>query len=439
MLARTRWQAGHQGHAARRAPIRRPLGVSRVRRQSARCRPPEAQDAEKIIPFAPTNVLVVRGSTDEIETIKSIVAKLDQKPSQNRAGIHVYYLENADAETLAKTMNEILTGIKTQAAAPGAPAAARGAPKVQAQTMEGVSITADKPTNSLVINSTPEEYETVKGIIKQLDIKRKQVYVEALILELSMDATKKLGTSLQAAAEAGSDGAVFTRSGLNTDNLTVDPTNPLASAINGILLGGLFNPITINGPDGTPITVPALSVLIDLSKTNTDVNILSAPRLLTSDNEEAEIVVGSNVPIITSRLTNAVGTATADNTGLATSVAVERKDVALTLRFTPQITEGDLVRLNVYQEITNIADSNSNVGDPTQVGPTFTKRLIRNTVLAENGRTVVLGGLIDSNVQREDHQGAAAGGYPPARLAVQIQDLHKSQNQSPGLYHPAYH
>jgi general secretion pathway protein D len=112
---------------------------------------------------------------------------------------------------------------------------------------------------------------------------------------------------------------------------------------------------------------------------------------LTSDNEEAEIIVGSNVPIITSRLTDTGGT------GLAQSVAVERKDVALTLRFTPQITEGNLVRLNVLQEITDLATTS--VGDPNQVGPTLTKRLVRNTVVAENGRTIVLGGLIGNNVQ----------------------------------------
>ena len=118
---------------------------------------------------------------------------------------------------------------------------------------------------------------------------------------------------------------------------------------------------------------------------------------MTSDNEEAEILVGSNVPIITSRLTNAVGTATEATSGLATSVSVERKDVALTLKITPQITEGSRVRLKVDQEITDLAATS--VGDVNQVGPTFTKRLLKNTVLAEDGKTIVLGGLISNNVQ----------------------------------------
>ncbi len=345
----------------------------------------------KVIAYPPTNVLVVMANDDDIKTVRSIVARLDLKPNQKRAGIQVYYLENADAETLAKTLNEIITGIKASTGGAHARVAA-----AQKQSLKGVSITADKPTNSLIINSTPEEYVTVRNIIKKLDIKRKQVYVEALILEVSMDATRKLGVSLQGAVTTSSDGAVFARSGLNTDNITVDPANPLASAVKGILLGGIFNPMTIVGPDGTDVTVPALSVLIDLSKTDSGINILSAPQLLTSDNEEAEIIVGSNVPIITSRLTNAVGSGAS---GLASSVTVERKDVALTLRFTPQITEGNLVRLKVYQEITNLAASS--VGNVDNVGPSFTKRLIRNTVLVANGHTVVLGGLIDSNVQHK--------------------------------------
>ena len=160
------------------------------------------------------------------------------------------------------------------------------------------------------------------------------------------------------------------------------------------MMGGLFNTITVTDPNDSSktITVPALSALINLSKTDGDVNILSAPRLLTSDNEEAEIIVGSNVPIITNRLTDAGGSS------LAQSVSVERKDVALTLRLTPQIIQDNLVRLNVYQEITDLASAN--VGNVNDVGPTLTKRLLRNTVLAENGRTVALGGLIKSDVQQ---------------------------------------
>ncbi|MHB1397105.1 MAG: type II secretion system secretin GspD [Trichloromonadaceae bacterium] len=359
---------------------------------------PQAGGAQlsKVLPFARTNALVVMATLEDMETVRRLVADLDTRPSQERSNINVYYLENADAETLAKTLNEILTGIKaqTQGRTAGRPAQAAAVPNPAAPlSNEPVSITADKPTNSLIINATPEDLTTIKGIISQLDIKRKQVFVEALILELSMNATQSLGAALQGAIGIGDDSAVFGLSNQpeNSGIGSVSSGNILSTAVQGILLGGFFNIIDITLPDGTTRKVPALSALIDLSKTDTDVNILSAPRLLTSDNEEAEIIVGQNVPIITQRLTGATGT---DN--LSQSVSVERKDVALTLRFTPQVTEGNLVRLNVYQEITNLVEDQA-PEITTSIGPTFTKRLVRNTVLAESGRTVVLGGLIGTS------------------------------------------
>ncbi len=380
-----------------------------------RGKPSSMPDAAKVIAYRPTNVLVVMANDDDIKIIRSIVARLDQKPNQTRASIQVYYLENADAETLAKTLNEIITGVKagTGIAARALGNRARAAVADQQQSLEGVSITADKPTNSLIINSTPEEYDVVRNIIRKLDIKRKQVYVEALILELSMDATEQLGASLQGAVATGGNSLVFGTSNLNTGQATLSDLSSgglLRKTINGILLGGLFSPIIINGPEGTPITVPALSALINLSKSDSDVNILSAPSLLTSDNEEAEILVGSNVPIITSVLTTAVGASTASNSGLAQNSTVERKDVALVLKITPQITAGNLVRLKVDQEITDLAATN--VGNVDQVGPTLTKRLLKNTVLVENGKTIVLGGLISNNVQHKVSKVPVLGDIP---------------------------
>jgi general secretion pathway protein D len=362
-------------------------------------RPAEQGATSQVIPYPRTNSLLVMASDEDLQTVRQLVRRLDQKPTQDRSPINVYYLENADSEKLAETLTQIVAGKKGVVRNGGSPSRSTS-------LGDELSITADKPTNSLIINGSPEDYEQVRGIITQLDIKRKQVYVETLILELSMDATKQLGASLQGAFKVG-DGVVniSTNQGRGPASLSdfaatknsdgsVASSIPslLSTAIDGILLGGLFNPITVTGADGVDITIPAFSALIDASKTNSDINILSAPRLLTSDNEEAEIIVGSNVPIITERLTDTGG-----STGLAQSVSVERQDVALTLRFTPQITEGDLVRLNVFQEITNIAQTS--VGNVNEVGPTLTKRLLRNTVLAEDGQTVVLGGLISNNVQ----------------------------------------
>jgi len=358
-------------------------------------KPAEQGATSQVLPYPRTNSLLIMATEEDLQTIRQLVTRLDQKQTQDRSPINVYYLENADAEKLAETLTHIVSDKK--GVTPG-----DGSPSGSSSLSEDLSITADKPTNSLIINGSPEDYEQVREIIAKLDIKRKQVYVETLILELSMDATKQLGASLQGAFKVGSGAiSLSTNQGsgpasLSDFSATDDSNLPgvLGKAIDGILLGGLFSPITVEGADGNLISIPAFSALIDLSKTNSDVNILSAPRLLTSDNEEAEIIVGANVPIITERLTDTGGSG-----GLAQSVSVERKDVALTLRFTPQITEGNLVRLNVFQEITGIVATSNSVGDVNQVGPTLSKRLLRNTVLAEDGQTVVLGGLISNNVQ----------------------------------------
>lgn len=362
-----------------------------------------------ILPYSRTNRLILVGNQDFIDKAKNFISRIDQKADQIRAGIHVYYLENAEAELLAETLNQILTGIKTSQKTVKT-AAAKGV--TTEQTIGAVTITADKPTNALVVNAVPKDYATIENIIAQLDIKRNQVYVETLILELGMDALLDLGVSLQGAADVGSDSVVFGTSNLNTGPVGLDDLAPaedssvpslLSQAVNGLILGGMFNPITTIDPDGNEITLPALSVLINLSETDTDINVLSAPRLLTSDNEEAEIVVGENVPIITS--------SGADNAGNSVN-SIERQDVALTLRFTPQVTEGDLVRLKVYQEISDVALANENVGDPNEVGPSINKRLVKNTVLAEDGRTVVLGGLFQSNQQERVSKTPLLGDLP---------------------------
>jgi len=375
-------------------------GATRARRVRKNPTTAAQENVSKVIPYKRTNSLVVMTSPEDLALIKGLITRIDQTSDSNRSNINLYYLENADSETLAATLNEILTGIKVQART-----ASKDRDNKGPLSSGPVTITADKPTNSLIINASPEDYVTLQGIIKQLDIKRKQVYVEALILELSMDATQRLGVSLQGAATSGDDSLIIGSSNQNTgpiglgnalDGGDIGVPSLLTKAVDGLLAGGFFNPITVTGPNGNDITVPSLSVLIDISKTDSDVNILSAPRLLTSDNEEAEIIVGSNVPIITGRLTDS------GSNGLAQSVSVERQDVALVLRFTPQVTEGNLVRLKVYQELTDIVPFSlalsASVGDPNEVGPSFTKRVLRNTVLAENGKTVVLGGLIDTKV-----------------------------------------
>lgn len=356
--------------------------------------------AGQVIPYERTNKLMILGDDVFIKEAVKLVAQIDEKADIGRSGVHVYYLEHAEAEGLAETLNRIITGTKKSTTT-----------KKDAKAKEvfgEVVVTADKPTNALIINSTNKDYENVQGLIRQLDIKRKQVFVEALILELSMDALLDLGVSWQGAVETGSDSVIVgstntQSSGLNflgtttSDNTT--SANILSTAVDGIMLGGLFKPITTT-INGETVTIPALSALINLSQSDSNVNVLSAPRLLTSDNEEAEIIVGKNVPVITSQ--------SIDNAGNAVN-SVERQDAALTLRFTPQITEGDQVRLQIYQEISDVTDS---VGTVDEVGPTFTKRLLRNSIVAQDGKTVVLGGLFQTNITKSETKVPLLGDIP---------------------------
>ena len=354
----------------------------------------------QVIAYQRTNSLLAMASADEITLLRDLIKAIDIPSAQDRSDINVYYLKNADAEDLAKSLNEIMANSK------------RTAPKQAKNQIEPLAISAVTSTNSLLISASPKEYAQLKKVIEKLDIQRLQVYVEALILELSMDATRELGVSLQGAASIDGQSVILGTSNLNSGSVGLSDfastedsgvPNLLAKTVKGLMLGGLFNPITTIAPDGSTVTVPALSALIQLSQTSGDVNILSAPRLLTSDNKEAQIVIGSNVPIITNRLTDT-------SNPNSQSVSVERQDVALTLRFTPQITEGDLVQLDIFQEITDI--SSNTVGNVNEVGPTLTKRQLSNTVLAEDGKTVTLGGLIGTSIKKNEFKVPVLGDIP---------------------------
>jgi len=355
-------------------------------RRKANVQSSGSNSAGQVIAYERTNCLIVMAAEEDLKIINQLVTELDRPLTSDRSHFNLYYLENADAETLSTTLNEIISGVKNTTKTTTPPLAL--GTQTAAVINTDVSITADKPTNSLIVNATPEDYAVIKDIIKQLDIRRKQVYVEALIMELSMDATEKLGLGLQGGFEVGDEGVA----GISTNMTSSVSADLLTSSVEGILAGGFSKLIEYTDSNGDVISIPAFSALLQLSKTDTNVNILSAPRLLTSANEEAEIIVGRNVPIITSRLTD-----TGSTSSLATSVSVERQDVALTLRFTPQITEGDLITMTVYQETSDLIESGNNESD-NYIGPTFTTRKISNTVLAKDGQTVVLGGLISTNI-----------------------------------------
>jgi general secretion pathway protein D len=247
-----------------------------------------------------------------------------------------------------------------------------------------IRLTADPASNALVVSATPEDWATLRGVIEQLDVRRRQVFVEAIILEATIDKTRSFGVEFRAAGSL--DGGV----GLAQGNLSALPgatANPLS--IPGLLLAAASNE-TVRLPNGD--RVPAHAVLLTALETDSDVNVLSAPNIVTTDNEEAEIVVGRNVPFIASRATSATNLENLFTT-------IERHDVGIMLRMTPQITADDFVRLDLFEEVSDIDPVSVGTGDPNQVGPTTTIRSASTAVSARDGQTVVIGGLLSDTIR----------------------------------------
>jgi len=350
--------------------------------------------AMKFLPDARTNSVIVIGSPEIIADAADLIAKIDIPAPAGGGRINVYYLENADAEEVAKVLASLSE--KRPGQTPGAPpAAARtGAPSptvtvkdvLSAELEGGVKVTPDKATNSLIIVASANDFQTLTEVIKKLDIRRRQVYVEAVIMEITLDKTRDLGAEFRGTAATG-DGAVISGSNFdfrgNVNELfgALATGNPLIFGGTGLIAGGIFGEVTL--PDGTK--VPAVTAVLRAAQTRDNINILSSPHLLTLDNKEAEIVVGENVPFITSQ--------SRDSTNLANVInTVERKDVGITLRLTPHIHESDFVNLEIFQE--SSAVKGDSLLDISSVGPTTTKRSAKTSVLVKNGDTVVLGGMM---------------------------------------------
>ncbi|MGE5663065.1 MAG: type II secretion system secretin GspD, partial [Deltaproteobacteria bacterium] len=301
--------------------------------------------APKFIPDVRTNSVIAVAAPEVLADVEDLIRKLDVPSPENTGKINVYYLENANAEEMAKVLATLAEKRATAApAAPGQPAAAKGV--IAAELEGGVRITADAATNSLIIIASVNDFQTLLEVIRKLDIRRRQVFVEALIMEISLDKSRDVGVEFRGAVETSrGDGAVIGGSNFdfkgNVNDLfsALALGNPMTFAGTGIIAGGIGGNVTL--PDGT--SVPAIAGIIRAAQERNNVNILSSPHLLTLNNKEAEIIVGENVPFITSQ--------SRDTTNLANVInTVERKDVGITLRMTPHIHESDFVNLEIYQE-----------------------------------------------------------------------------------------
>jgi general secretion pathway protein D len=324
-----------------------------------------------------TNALIINAPDAEFQLLQAVIDQLDiERPDVG--DVHVVYLRYAKASELVELLNQIS---RRETAATDAQQGARAAEVV---------VQADDATNALVIHAKEDNFRTMKSVIDRLDVRREQVFVETIIAEVSATKASDLGVEWQ-----------FRDTNTPTGE-TTGSTN-FSDITGGLTLGYLNNLVE----SVTGAIVPDLSVVLRALRTDANTNILSTPNLLTLDNETAEIVVAQEVPFVTGQFTTNVDTGTAvtttTDTGDGAAVTqnlvnpfqtIERKDVGLTLQITPQINEGNTIRLEINQEISNV--SQQPVEGATDV--VTDKRMITATVQVDDGQIIVLGGLIRDDV-----------------------------------------
>jgi len=337
----------------------------------------------KIIADERTNSLIIIASAYDTEKVKSLVAILDKDIPRGSGNINVYYLQHANADELTKVLTALPEKTDKTAEAGKAPTISKE-----------VQIVADKATNSLVITANKADYAVLEDVIKKLDIPRRMVYLEALIMEVQADKEFAVGVEWRGAETInGGDGLVFGASRSSDGSIVPGLDNPTLPK--GFSLGFITDTIEING-----VTFPSLAAVLNAFKKDDDVHIISTPQILTTDNEEAEIKVGENVPYITSQNTTA---SNQDYTNY------EYKDVGVTLKITPQINQENVVRLQLFVESVKL--KNETVALLTNTPTTF-KRNVQTTVIIEDSNTLVIGGIIGDDVQDGQYKVPLLGDIP---------------------------
>ncbi|MBU1330389.1 MAG: type II secretion system secretin GspD [Gammaproteobacteria bacterium] len=363
-----------------------------------------AASGAQVIADGRTNRLILLGPPAARERLAALARSLDT-PASRSANTRVIRLRHNDAKALAETLGEISEGLK-----PAEGAETTGSPR------QNILIRADESLNALVLLAEPDTVAMLEDIVRQLDVPRAQVMVEAAIVEVSGDITDALG--VQWAVDArGSTGGL---GGVNFGNTGLS----VGSVLQAIQDRGndVENSTLNNLPDGAIIGLgsDSFGVLITALSANTKSNLLSTPSLLTLDNQQAEILVGQNVPFQTGSFTTSASGA--DNP----FTTIERQDIGVTLKVTPHINDGATLRLEIEQEISSIAPSTQGVN---AVDLITNKRSIKSTVLAEDGQVIVLGGLIQDDVTQTDSKVPLLGDIPVlGRLFRSSRDTRTKRN-----------
>jgi general secretion pathway protein D len=388
-------------------------------------RPQQTATAEKqpvIVADERTSTIVLLASEVDTLRIKQLVALIDRETPRGKGKINVYYCEHANAEDLAKVLQEIpsqQTGSGAGVSAAGATGGAAASTTSRAPTavvMGKVQINADKATNSLIIMADKEDYDVVEAVIKKLDIPRSMVYIESLIMEVNATKSMELGVKWQLFDRTNVDNTNVIYGGTFSGSGALDAATSLLSPT-GLAVGVLTQPFTFGG-----ITLSNIGAIINAVKTDDNFRILSTPQILTTDNEEARITVGENRPFQTRATTDLSG---------GTYESFEYRDIGKILKITPHVSEGRNVRLKLSLEVTSL-DRLATLSTGNQATrPVTQKRTIDTTVLVQDSHTVVIGGLIDDNRSNNETKVPGLGDIPILGWLFKTQS---DGNQKTNLY-----
>ncbi|MDH5446362.1 MAG: type II secretion system secretin GspD [Gammaproteobacteria bacterium] len=363
-------------------------------------------DSSQVIADERTNSILLGGAVASRVRIRALISHLDT-PMDTGGHTHVVYLKNA----VAKDLVAVLTGVsKSVVSRKGKKAVAGGA------SSGNITIQADENTNALVINAPPDVFRSLRSVIQKLDIRRAQVLVEAVVAEVSSGTSTELGVQWAGDGSASDNPVGIIGFGNNPTavaGLLEDP--PFAAPVSGGLNLGL----------GKLTGTNKVAALINAISADTSNNILSTPTLVTLDNEEAEIVVGQNVPFITGQYSQ---TSTGSTSNPFTTV--QRQDVGLKLKIKPQINEGNAVKLDVEQEVSSIANSTAGVDLITN------KRSINTSVMVDDGQILVLGGLIEDVLREKEERVPLLGDIPILGWLFRYNSVSKDKTNLMVFLHP---
>jgi len=395
------------------------------------------EEVLRIVPEERLNSLIVVATPDMMERVRDLIAKLDSPTPYEANNINIYKLLNANAEDVEKALNAILGTTPRQGAEKG------GAQSGEVQPFEKkVVVTQYERSNALLILASPQDYKLIREIIAQLDVPQRQVLVEAIIMDVGIQ--NQFGLTVDSAAITGKDSFVMGNtsniSGLikvtdlataissgNTSTASSMLAASAAQAVMGLgssggITAGLYDTFSVKVPEGygtRTIKIPFVPFLIKSLEVLTDVDILSRPSLTTQDNEDANIVIGQEIPVPTAR--SGYSTVPSSTPGQQQQVptygltsygrGISREDVGVKMKVTPHINEGDYVSLEMEIEVSKPMTSSIGI-DVNDLGPTFQKSKVTNNVVVKDGSTGIIGGLMEEEARHSRSQTPFLGDLP---------------------------